>query len=256
LFKQILKPKDAEGQVLAYQPRAISHEIPRQAIPFARTQDEQQGGTKDFMLNPLVAQNTGLTELERKNFQTRVEEETLKRLKVVEERAYAEAHALGMKDGRDQAFERTSAEIAEALASLNVVAQGLATIKIDLLVANESHLMKMVFHIAKALALKDITASPDSILPVLTKALENATGDEEIVVRLNPKDADFIEGVKGAEKNPFERVARVRVEVSDALKPGGCMIETNYGVIDATIEQRVEKLWTDLAAKLPHVVKD
>ena len=56
----------------------------------------------------LSRQTPGLSELEKKNFQKRLEEEVLGRLKGIEEKAYAEAYALGLQDGRQKAFEEAN----------------------------------------------------------------------------------------------------------------------------------------------------
>lgn len=37
------------------------------------------------------------------------------------------------------------------------------------------------------------------------------------------------------------------------IKSGGCVIETNYGEIDAQVEQRLEQLWASINPALPKV---
>ncbi|MCB0385767.1 MAG: hypothetical protein KDD43_10270 [Bdellovibrionales bacterium] len=37
------------------------------------------------------------------------------------------------------------------------------------------------------------------------------------------------------------------------MQSGGCQVETNYGVIDATLEQRVERVLSAVREKMPRI---
>ena len=203
-----------------------------------------------------MATNTGLTELEHKNFQNRLEEQVLIRLKGIEEKAYAEAYALGLQDGRQKAFDETKGSIQGSLDRLGHMVEELTQIKRKLLIDNEKQIVLTIFHLAKKLALQEVKANPESVKLVLRKALENAQGDEELTLRVNPQDLEFIESVKKEAGNPLERIAKLRIEVNDKITPGGCILETNYGVVDATVEQRLAKLWDVLDSKIPKGVQE
>jgi flagellar assembly protein FliH len=253
LFKPVLKPADAEGHILNYKPQPLNQSMPQTTLNFVKDQDAILPNSKGFELNELVAETTGLGEIERKNFNTRVESEVLTRLKAIEEKAFAEAYALGMRDGKDKAYTDTSQEIKQAIESIGKIVESVTVIKNQLFVENEAHIVKTIFHVAKALALKEIQSDPKLILNVLKTALENAQSEEEIKLKINPQDNEFIEKVKGEAGNPFERVSKLKVEVTETIARGGCLVETNYGVVDATIDQRIAKLWTVLESKIPKI---
>lgn len=249
MFKPVLKPKEADVQYLIYQPRTFEMSIPEQAVSFARGQEVE--GKRRFVINELVAETTKLEELEKKNFQTLVEGEVLSRLKAIEENAYAEAYALGTKDGFDKGFEEMVSQVKTQVESLKNVTELINNQKTKLAIDNEKHLVETIFHIAKALAMAEIRANPENVLKVITKALENAQSEEEIILKINPKDSEFLERVKATAGNPFERMSHLRVEASENIAPGGVIVETNYGIVDATIETRVRKIWESLSAKIP-----
>lgn len=248
MFKPILKPRDAEGHTLSFQPRVFSKDVPEQALDFARTQDEK---ASDFKINDLVAQSTGLSELDRKNFDERLEAEVLARLKPVEEKAYGEAYNLGLKEGREKAFNDSTAFIKEAVQNLESIIASIKNFKKQIFIDNEAHLVKTLFHLAKALALKEISGDQTAILNVLRKALENAQYDEEITIRVNPQDEQFLETVKKDVGSPLERIQKVKLEANEGISRGGCIVETNYGMVDATVEQRIQKLLEVLEGKMP-----
>ena len=254
LFKPVLKPRQDEIQYLVYEPRAFNVAIPEQAVPFARSQEPDVG--RPFKISDLVAEKTKLSELEKQNFQARVQGEVLSRLKAVEEKAYAEAYNLGMKEGQDKGFNDMVSEIKTHVEQLRQIADSIVDQKKAIVIGNEKHLIETLFHIAKAIALDEIKANPEGILKVVTKALENAQSEEEIILRVNSSDGTFLEKVKSAAGSPFDKMPRLKIESTETVTPGGVIVETNYGVVDATIETRVKKVYEALVSKVPSLDKE
>ncbi|MCC6278013.1 MAG: hypothetical protein IT289_08875 [Oligoflexia bacterium] len=251
MFKPVLKPAEVEGHVLEYKPRPFSQTITQQALDFSQQQQMDNPERADFSINPLVAETTGLSEIERKSFNARVEAEVLSKLKIIEEKAYGEAYSLGLKEGREKAFSDTAHEIKSAIESLGSMVTELTELKKRLLIENEGHLVKTIFHVAKALALREISTKSEAILDVLRASLESAQSEEEVKVIISQKDKDFLDQMKGQMGNPLERIPKVKVEVNDSISPGGCVVETNFGAVDATIETRINKLFATLESKVP-----
>jgi len=249
LFKPVLKPAVDDISYLIYEPRTFETTVPEQVVSFARGQEVE--GKKRFIINELVAETTKLEELEKKNFQTLVEGEVLSRLKKVEESAYAEAHSLGVKEGYDKGFAEMTGEVKSQVESLGRIIDGLVNLKTRLIIDNEKHIIEVIFHVAKILALDEIRAHPENIVKVVTHALESAQSEEELVVKINPNDAQFLEKVRATAGNPFERMNNLRIEPFESITPGGVLVETNYGVVDATIETRIRKVWESLASQIP-----
>jgi flagellar biosynthesis/type III secretory pathway protein FliH len=125
--KQILKPIDSEGRFINYTPRIFASEVPLQALPFVRGQGEESNST--FKIDQLIAEQTGLTEIEKQNFQNHLEEEVLKRLSLVQEQAYKEAHTLGMIEGEKKGYTDTTTEVRDSIAQLGAICNVLSEIK-------------------------------------------------------------------------------------------------------------------------------
>ncbi len=253
MFKPVLKPKEANVPYLVYEPRTFEMAVPEQAVSFARGQEVD--GKRRFVINELVAETTKLEELEKKNFQVLVEGEVLSRLKKVEENAYAEAYALGMKEGYDKGFEEMTVQVKTQVESLKNITDIIINQKSKLAIDNERHLIEAIFRLAKIMALDEIRANPENVLAVISKALENAQSEEEIILKINPRDATFLEKIKSTAGNPFERMSHLRVETTETVTPGGVIVETNYGIVDATIETRIRKVWDAMVSKIPTPAK-
>ena len=248
--KAVLKKEQAENLVIEFTPRALDAQMPEVAREFMAT---SQRRASTFRLNELVAQQTGISEVERLTLNEKIEARALEKVKEVQEIAYKEAYALGLEEGRQKAFDEEKAEILRRLGQLDEVLQSVSRIKSDLILQNEAHVLRLTFELAKKLFFSEISEKPDRILPVLKQAIDLAQSEESVFVRLSEEDFKFIEEFRMKVNKEFDFLKRMKFDANPEIEKGGCLLETNYGTIDATIEERVGKLWTLISEKLPKV---
>jgi flagellar assembly protein FliH len=250
LSKGVLKKEAASNIVLDFTPRSLDKVVPAVAKQFLA---DALARPSSFKINELVAQQTGISEIERASLQEKIEHRALEKIKEVQEQAYREAYNLGLEEGRKTAFNEEKSQIGERLRQFDDILMAISRIKSDLYNQNEAHLIRLAFDLARKLFFKQIDESEDRILPVLKEAIDLAQSEENVTVRLSDTDYKFIEEFKTKVSKQFDFIKRMKFEPSADIAPGGCILETNYGVIDATIEERVEKLWGTLKEKLPKV---
>ena len=104
---------------------------------------------------------------------------------------------------------------------------------------------------ASKIAMIEIEQNPQFILEVLKQVTEAAQSDQKMVIKVASADLKFINEAHASLGKNFDFIKNLKLEEDTELSAGGCKIETNYGSINATVEQRVEKLWDSLAQKLP-----
>ena len=85
-------------------------------------------------------------------------------------------------------------------------------------------------------------ASPDVVLNSLTKALQLAKGREIRRIRLNPEDLEPASASREHLSGLVEHFEDLRLETDAGLTRGGCVVETDYGTIDATPENQFRVL--------------
>jgi flagellar assembly protein FliH len=253
--KGVLTKIEAEKIAVNYAPRKFPATIAPVASSFVAYQNSQNaaGATSSFKIDHLVAKQTGIAELERISIEERVEQEALARLKEMQEQTYEQAYQLGFNEGREKAYTEARTELEAKLDHLSKVLGSIEGLKSDLVAFNETHIMHLIFHMARKIAMGEIAENRELILGVVKQAVESAQSDENVTVRVSPEDFAFIEQIKESLGKEHEPVKRAKLEASDEITDGGCIIETNYGDVDATVEQRVEKLWESLVGKLPKV---
>ncbi len=249
MAKPVLEKNEADKIAISYTPRKFPVSISKSARSFQSLQEAR--GEGDFHIDRIVAQQSGIGELERLSIEERVEREALEKLKEIQESAYQSAYDLGFDEGREKAYVDQMAVLQEHLARFDGLIENIIHIKSEMVTFNEAHFVKLIYFLASKIAYREIVEVPGAILPILKDAVAIAQSEEQITIRLAKSDMEFIEQVRARIGNENEALKTARFEESENMQPGGCLVETNYGVVDATIEQRVKKLWEALAEKVP-----
>lgn len=253
-WSNLIKSKDdkAETQhqtVLEYQPREFVLGTPEAALDYL----ERKKKGADFVLSDVLRATTGVEEIEKQSEESRIEQKVLERIALIQKQAYEEGHRLGRDEGYAAALEKRNSEISHGLLSLNDTLQSIENLKPELISNNESHIMNLIYQIAEKLAYDHIEQKPEVVIEVIRRAIHTAQAEEEVTVLVAPEQVEFLETYKNSENEKYEFLENVRIQASDQIQPGGCIVETNYGAIDARIEERFKKVWTELSAAIPKV---
>ena len=247
--KAVLSKETAEKSVLEFVPVRFDLGTPEQAMNYLA---EKSRGS-DFRMNDAVRIQTGIDEVEQNSEAERVEGAALEKLKEIQEGAYNEAYQLGLEEGRKQAFNEVSAKVATQMDDLEQTLGSLKELKKEMATFNEAHLMKLVFQMAARLAKTELEGHNEAMVKILRDAVSLSQDEENITVRVSPNQFEFLEQLKTETGREFEFVKRMKFEPSSEIADGGCIVETNYGEVDARIEQRIEQLWSVLSENLPKV---
>lgn len=247
--KYVLPKEIAAAKVLEYTPTQFSLGTPQQALNYLT---EKSRGS-DFRMNDTIRVQTGVEQIEKESEQEKIERAALAKLQEIQEGAYQEAYQLGMEEGKKEAFEKMSSRIAEKLEEFDNLLSSIGTLKRDLVSFNESHIMSMVFFLAARIAKKEVSDSNDGLLSVLRDAVSLSQDEENVMVRVSPEQLEFFEELQSQTGREFEFLKKLKFEASAEVSVGGCIVQTNYGEVDARLEQRIETLWTALQENMPKV---
>jgi flagellar assembly protein FliH len=250
-LSNVVKSHHASKRVFDFVPKKFDLGTPTQATDYL----EIKKAGADFRMSDVIRIQTGVKEIENSDFEEMVELKTIEKLKDVQESAYQEAYQLGLEEGKAEALKNASAEIDSRLGQLDELLTSIRRLKTDLFQFNESHIVQLAFHMAARLAHAEVIADPDRIKDVIRQALEMAQLDEEVTVQVAPSQFLFLESLKKETGREYEFLKKVKLDASPEVTEGGCIIETNYGSIDARLEERVKKLWESIAESL-YRVKD
>lgn len=177
---------------------------------------------------------------------TRRAGKTVAEIEEVERRAYEEAYARGLEEGRaagkaeyDKEIERLQAEMArlqEAVDALAQVCDALAEPMKDVDAQVETELTHLALAVARQLVRRELRIDPAQVIAIIRETIGLLpAAAREVRVHLHPDDAAVVR----------ERLAATGTErawsvVEDpVMTRGGCRVTTEHAHIDARLETRI-----------------
>lgn len=204
---------------------------------------------KRFSLNPLLREPLSIEEEERRV----IEEKVRARIAAVSEDARVKAREEGYQDGlakgHQEAFQKFAAESVERTRAFDSMLQLAETAKVEIFRANERVLMEIIFRIAKTVALKELATDREYIVRLARELIERVGVRENIRIRIHPDDAATAEILKPGLEAHLGTLKNVTIEASPQVKRGGCMVETDWNAIDASLETQFHGLHDALVGK-------
>ncbi len=246
----VLKKDEAERVAFNYKPKALKFEAGEIVKDFVNI---SVGSDSEFVIADLVAKQSGVSALRKQQLDAQVEETVLARLKDIEESAYKQAHDLGLIEGAERAYKEQSESLKASQEKLDEAGRNLDSLIANLCKQYEAEIMQMIFRVAERIAMHEITMNKEVVLDVLHKIVDELQAAQHIKVLMNAEDLKFVEELRAKGSKEAEKLARVKIESGENIKRGGCLVETEFGSVEATVEQRVEKAWKAIESKLPVV---
>lgn len=235
--------------VLEYVPRHFDFGTPESATDYLR---EKELGS-DFVMSDVLRTTTGIEEIEKQSEEQKIEMKVLDKLSTLQQDAYQQAYDLGIEEGHKKAYDEKIAGLETEINGFVELSQNLNNIKQELIHQNEAHIVRLIYDVACRIAFDHIQENQESVIQVIKKAIEKAQAEENITILVSNQQIQLLEKLKLEANKDTEFLKNVKLEASDQISVGSCIVETNYGIIDASVEQRVIKLWSELKQSIPKV---
>jgi len=104
--------------------------------------------------------------------------------------------------------------------------------------------MPIALKAAKKIVAAELELKPAAILEIIATALKSVSQHKRIVIYVNKADLASIEQNKSKIKDLFESLESLSIRERDDVEAGGCIIETEGGIINARLKDR----WRNLEA--------
>ena len=95
---------------------------------------------------------------------------------------------------------------------------------------------------AKKIVGAELETNKEAIINIVMNTLKNIAQHKRVVLYVSKQDFDAIEGAKSKFKPIFEELESLSVREKDEVEPGGCIIETEVGIVNARLPNRWKTL--------------
>jgi flagellar assembly protein FliH len=97
---------------------------------------------------------------------------------------------------------------------------------------------------------QEVRTQKDLILGVIKTATKKILGREQIVIRINPEDMQYVLQNKPKFKEEFKDIKQVSFKEDTSIGKGGCVIDTEYGSISAILDEEFDEMAKHLRREL------
>ncbi len=115
----------------------------------------------------------------------------------------------------------------------------------------QKKILPLALKAARKIIGEELRLHPDRIVDIVLTSLKPVTQHRKIIIYVNKADLDHLEASKSKIKNLFEHLENLSIQERSEIEPGGCMIETEAGIINAQLENQ----WRALEAAFESFMK-
>lgn len=160
----------------------------------------------------------------------------------IEREAFTKGYAQGERAGADAAAARGDA----ALRQLAQTIDELSNLRGELLQKTERQVVELALAIAGRVLRRELSIDRELLIAMAKVALERLGENTSATIRLNPDDFAAI----GAQGHLGDHDV-VRVVADPLVSPGGCLVQSDFGLIDAGIDAQLGEMAQSLGVAAP-----
>ncbi|HLP00163.1 MAG TPA: FliH/SctL family protein [Fimbriimonas sp.] len=181
-------------------------------------------------------------------------------IELIKEKGYGDGYAagfengnkLGMAEGRKtgmmlaekQAEAERQAEVAKFLEDVESYREEFETLVKDWFAKTELILTEMSMEVVSRILCAEMQTNQQSALSICKEVLNYITHAQNARIMINPSDFALFESHRDELEKQSRNLRSIEI-VSDASVPSGVMVETDAGMIDATVQTRLRLIQTE-----------
>lgn len=163
-----------------------------------------------------------------------------------EQEAREAGFAAGYEEGRQKGLEEARAGMQKAVDEANAKAARIIALAErdtrDCVQKAESQIVEIAMAVADKVIPQHFIDAPQVVLPLVRAALEKVKDQSEIVVRVSADDYEFVLMAKDEFQMLLEGEETLSIAADRTIGPGGCVVESANGNVDARLETRMDIL--------------
>lgn len=195
-----------------------------------------------FKVSSVVYEQRGMKKQEENETELKIQGEVDKRFKLILEEAYNKGFEQGQADGFKKIESDLENEVLERLRKIEELVSEALAFKDEVFKQQKLQMYEMLKMLVKWIALKEIKDDKNYISRLLEKIIYELQSKTNLLIKLNPERFSEFPEVLATIENKMGKLSNVRVEVDHELDKNGVVVESENGIIDASIQSQFEIL--------------
>ncbi len=152
-----------------------------------------------------------------------------------------QARSEGYADGRKAGYEQGASEIALAARALGEAKDGIESLRVELVQAIEHDAIQLGLQLAQKVLGGARQLPGERIRESVQGALRRVTDRRKIAVLVNPAELEEVSSALGELTGPASGVELCDIQPDERVAPGGAIVRTAEGEVDASVETQLER---------------
>lgn len=127
---------------------------------------------------------------------------------------------------------------------------GFARQRRDLLDELLPYVVRIAVEVARRIVRRELTSDPGMVTRTVQAALEQMLSATRITVRVHPLDAQVLQAQIGTIADAPDQAEAIEIVPDGSIDPGGCVVESERGIIDARLRTQFEQMQAQLLGEL------
>lgn len=153
-----------------------------------------------------------------------------------------EAQRKGFEAGRETGYQEGRAEVQRLIDRVHVILQKTMEKRGEILQETETQIVDMVLLIAKKVIKVISENQKNVVMSNVVQALKKIKSRGDVIIRVNIADLQLASGHTKDFMELVENVKSITVVEDGTVERGGCVIETDFGQIDARISSQLNEI--------------
>jgi len=156
----------------------------------------------------------------------------------IEKEAYEKGFCEGERAGRETGEKMVEAVLKQYTQTL----EELKGLRRNLLTGSEREVVRLSLEVARKVVKREVCVDEELILALVKVALSRLADQSVMTVRVNPKDCQSILHFRESPGHRDSWHDGIKLVEDPLITRGGCLIETDSGVIDARVEEQFREI--------------
>ncbi|TVQ39973.1 MAG: flagellar assembly protein FliH [Spirochaetaceae bacterium] len=152
------------------------------------------------------------------------------------------AYQRGLEQGEARGFDSGKAEVSRLIDRLHVIIDKAIQRRNEIIEESESQLIHLVLEIAGKVVKVISEHQKNVVVNNMVQALRKLKTKSDVIIRVNLQDLQMATDHLKEVIEMVERVGNVSIAEDTTVDPGGCIIETDFGRIDARVSSQLREI--------------
>lgn len=136
----------------------------------------------------------------------------------------------GFEEGKEEGFAKVTEELTRIQKEHHEVMHKV-----------EREGVSLIYEIAQKIIGDALNTSDDALIGMIRQALLSSMGNE-LMIFVNPADLDRIKSQESKLMSVLQAIQTMQIKASENIQPGGCVIESELGSIDARLDLQMDAI--------------